>query len=149
MERQRPTRSAGWGVLVLPLLLGPCACDDSSGDSPEPVESSKVRITTPTTDSSISVATSLVVLGGPASIDAWSYAMEVEPNVRWLDTTTGAAGEASEHVEWLWLFGWVPTDHTWEAQVPLVSGWNEIRVEAYYSTSGTAIGSDSIRVHAP
>jgi len=32
------------------------------------------------------------------------------------------------------------------APVPLVPGVNEVRVEAYYSTSGTTVGSDTIRV---
>lgn len=125
------------------------ACQQDSSSPPLAPESSKVRITFPSTAATISVSQTSVQLAGWASIDAWSYAQEVEPNVRWYNATTSMQSEALEHVEWVWLFGWFPTDHTWQADVPLASGWNEVRIEAYYSGSGTVIGSDSIRVHAP
>ncbi len=137
-----------WRAPWLLLVAGALGCGSHSGSKPPaPQESSKVRITTPTTDPGIRVYTDFIDLGGWASIDAWSYSYEVEPNVRWINVTSGAMGEASEHVDWEWfLFTPYPTNHVWSAHVPLVYGGNETRVEAYYSTSGTVIGSDSIQV---
>lgn len=135
-------------VLGLGLLACAPGCgSDSHSKPPPPPESSKIRITIPTTDSRMSVSTDFVDLGGWASIDAWSYSYEIEPNVRWINVTSGALGEASEHVDWKWfLYTLYPANHTWSAHVPLVTGKNDIRVEAYYSTSGTVVGSDSIQV---
>ncbi len=124
------------------------ACYDSSSSSAALPEDPKVEINFPTTAPTFSVPQRTVELAGSASIDAWNYAREVEPNVRWYNQTTGAAGEASESCEWIWFFGYIPTNHTWSANVPLSAGANEIRVEAYYSGSASVVGSDSIVVHA-
>ncbi len=130
-------------------LLESNSCDRSSTPStpPAPPESSKVRITSPTTSSTWTVGGNEVQLSGTAAIDAWGST--IEPNVRWRNITTGTSNEAAEFVDWLWFFGWFPTNHTWQASVPLASGWNVIHIEAYYSDLGSIMGVDSIEVHAP
>lgn len=147
MVRKRSERRAlPAGILALAagLLVG-CG-ESSSSDSGGPPEDPKIQITAPTSASAITVHLAEIELSGRASIDAWSYAREVEPNVRWINTTSGSAGEAFESVEWLWFFGYFPVNHVWSAPVPLVPGVNDLRIEAYYSTSGTTVGSDTIRV---
>jgi hypothetical protein len=134
-----------WVVAGLALLGLASRCVSESGSRSSP-ESSKIRISQPTTDPRTSVGSSSIDLAGWASIDAWKY-YEVEPKVRWIDVTSGMSGSAQEHVDWEWFFFTLyPRNHTWSATVPLVPGWNDIRVEAYYSTSGTVVGSDSIQV---
>jgi hypothetical protein len=141
----RSAWSSGRGCLLLLLVASLSSCDDSSGSSPPP-ESNKIRITSPTTGSAITVSSGAIDLGGWAAIDAWSWDYRVEPCVHWVNATTGAADRAAEHVTWEWLFGYYPVDHTWTATVPLAPGRNYLRVEAYYSDSGTVVGIDTIRV---
>lgn len=133
-------------ALALGALVAGCPTSGSSSPHTDGQTGSKVRIDQPTTATSIVVHEDTIELGGTASIDAWSYAMEVEPNVRWINQTTGAAGEAYEHVDWSVFPLFYPSNHTWSATVPLVPGPNDVLVEAYYATSGTVVGSDSIRV---
>jgi hypothetical protein len=109
--------------------------------------SSKVSITEPSASNQITVyGVTSIVLGGPAAIDAWSNDWRIEPQVRWFNTRTGDFGEAADTAEWIWFFGYRPTNHTWSANVPLIGGPNVIRVEAYYTGSGTVVGQDVVTV---
>lgn len=141
----RSAASPGLGCLVLLLVATFPSCDDSSGSSPPP-ESNKIRITDPTFEDQFTVSTSTIDLGGWAGIDGWSWDYDVEPHVRWINATTGETHPAFEYVQWEYLFGYIPVDHTWTATVPLVPGYNYIRVEAWYTGSDTVVGTDAIRV---
>ena len=119
---------AGVAALAIPACGGG---GDGGGDgSGGTAEDPKIRITSPTTASSWSVDAGFVSLGGTASIDAWN-ASDWAPRVRWRNAASGAEGDASESVDWVWFFGDYPTNHTWSATVPLVGGANDILLEAY------------------
>jgi len=136
---------------ALALVVLAWACDEDSSSSPvPPPEDPEIHIDQPA-GTVVHVGASPIELAGEAAIDAWNSSLGlVEPNVRWVNVTTGAAGEAAESVEWIWfLFGYYPTHHVWSAIVPLAPGVNEVRVEAYYSTSGRTVGSDTLQVWWP
>ncbi|HEX6883237.1 MAG TPA: hypothetical protein VF530_07630 [Planctomycetota bacterium] len=152
MALVRPGRSTCRRAAALALvgLAGACVEDSSSSTPAPPPEDPEIHIDSPA-GTVVHFGTSPIELAGEAAIDGWNSSLGlVEPNVRWVNVTTGASGEAAESVEWIWfLFGYYPTNHRWSAIVPLAPGANDLRVEAYYSTSGRTVGSDTLQVWWP
>ena len=146
MVDSKRRRTHDFAAMALAATLAGCHRSSGSHHSSPPPASSSVGITSPSSADAIVWSADTIDLAGWAELAAWNSDESYEPHVRVVNDATGASAWAVEHVDWVWFFGWYPTNHTWSATVPLVPGANAIAVEAVDSTTNRVLGTDRILV---
>jgi hypothetical protein len=141
-------------LLMMALITQGCSDNGSDITLTNELGGGWVTIATPSDSGSATTYCDSAWVSGEAFISADYFrccsgsATDTGVTVSWENLVTGTHGDASQAVDYCYLFG-TPylCNHTWQAEIPLILGDNIIQISAI--DPGGAGGRDTITIYKP